>query len=261
VLRPFGWTLAVVAVAYIGLCILLFVKQRSLLFPAPVIRSDPGGTSRFVEVPNGTSILWCDAGEHTPVVVHFHGNAEQIGGLGALAELLADARVSLAAVEYPGYAGAPGEPSEDSLIAAGQNALEHLTRTMNVAPERIVLSGQSVGSGVAVTLAARGWGSRLVLLTPYTSLPDVAQRALPWFPVRLLMRDTLDSASRAPSIQQRVLIIHGTDDEVVPFDLGRKLAGRFPHARFVAVLGGTHNTVWRREETRSAFIEFVAAKY
>jgi len=194
-----------------------------------------------------------------PVVVHFHGNGEQIGSLSWLGEELAKRQVSFAAVEYPGYPGASGAPSESSIVAAAERALEHLTGPMGVARERIVLSGQSLGTGVAVRLAANGWGTRLALLSPYTSMTAVAEWGIyRMFPVRLLIRDRFDSEWLASRIEIPVLVLHGSRDEVVPFALGGTLAARFPDARFVEVPGAGHNDLWQHSLTMGEFLAFVA---
>lgn len=251
--------LAVLGGGYVALCGLLFAAQRRLLFPAPAERATPTGKSVLIEVPGGTPMLWRATEGAGPVVVHFHGNGEQVAWLGWLAEAYAGAGVSFAAVEYPGYPGAAGAPSEASILAAAHAALAHLTGPLGIAKERLVLEGQSLGSGVAVALAAEGWGRRLVLLTPYTSLPDVAARAFPYFPVRLLMRDRFDSASRAAGVERPVLVVHGTRDAVVPFDLGQALAAKFPHARFLEVPGAGHNDVWDVGPTLGEVLRFVQA--
>jgi pimeloyl-ACP methyl ester carboxylesterase len=246
------------AAAYLGICAVLFLIQRALVFPAPRGRED-AGRGTIVMVPGGTPMLWRAIDGAGPVVVHFHGNGEQIGSLGWLADALATRKVSFAAVEYPGYPGAPGTPSEASILAAAERALEHLAGPMGVGRQRIVLSGQSLGTGVAVRLAASGWGTRLVLLSPYTSMPEVAARGvLRAFPVRLLMRDRFDSELLAPRIDRPVLVLHGSRDEVVPIELGRALSTRFPHARFVQVTGAGHNDLWQHPPTMSEYLDFVA---
>ena len=251
-------SLLVLAAMYLAFCAVLFLVQRVLVFPAPRERADTGrGT--IVTVPGGTPMLWHAVDGSGPVVVHFHGNGEQIGWLGWLADELATRHVSFAAVEYPGYPGAPGTPSEASIVAAAERALEHLTGPMGIGRERIVLSGQSLGTGVAVGLAASGWGTKLVLLSPYTSMPAVAARGvLRAFPVRLLLRDRFDSELLAPRIDRPVLVLHGTRDEIVPIELGRALSTRLPHARFVEVTGAGHNDLWQHPPTMSEYLDFVA---
>jgi len=249
--------LGVLAATYLGLCAVLFFAQRALVFPAPRVRESPGSAA-IVDVPGGTPMLWRPADAGGPVVVHFHGNGEQVGGLAWLGEKLAAGRASFAAVEYPGYPGAAGTPSEASIVAAAEVALEHLTGPMGVARNRIVLSGQSLGTGVAVRLAANGWGTRLVLLSPYTSMTAVAEQGIyRMFPIGLLLRDRFDSEQLAPRIQLPVLVLHGTRDEVVPFELGRALSSRFPQARFVEVPGAGHNDLWEHPITPSEYLGFV----
>jgi pimeloyl-ACP methyl ester carboxylesterase len=204
-------------------------------------------------------MLWRPAEGAGRVVVHFHGNGEQIASTAWLGEELARRGVSFAAVEYPGYPGAAGVPSEEGIVAAAEKAVQHLTTTMGISPDRVVLSGQSLGTGVVVVLASRGWGTRTALLSPYTSLPAVAARgALRLFPVRLLMHDRFDSAALAPGIRQPVLVLHGDRDEVVPFELGQALVERFPRAHLVRVQGAGHNDLWEHSPTASEYFAFVS---
>ncbi len=208
--------LGALVAAYALLCAGLFFAQRKLVFPAPTERAGLPRGFEEVQVPGATFFIWSRVDGDGPVVVHFHGNGEQVGHLGWLGSEFKQRGVSFVAVEYPGYPGANGEPSEASLFAAAEAALHELEKR-GVARERIILEGQSVGTGVAVALAAKGWGRKLVLLSPYTSLPEVGARAFSWLPVRLLLRDRFDSASRAANVNVPTLIIHGTDDEVIPF--------------------------------------------
>lgn len=249
--------LGALAGTYALLCLGLFLAQRTLIFPAPRERTGVPRGFEEVPVPDGTFFLWSRAEGDGPVVVHFHGNGEQVGHLGWLGAEFKQRGVSFAAVEYPGYPGAGGSPSEASLLAAAEAALRELERR-GVARERLILEGQSVGTGVAVAMAAKGWGRKLVLLSPYTALPDVAARAFGWLPVRVLMRDRFDSASRAADVKVPVLIIHGTDDEVISFALGKELSGRFTNAKFLEVPGAHHNDLWEQPQTAAVF-DFVRA--
>ncbi len=241
--------------AYALLCAGLFFAQRSLVFPAPSERAGVPRGFEEVQVPGATFFIWSRVEGDGPVVVHFHGNGEQVGHLGWLGSEFKQRGISFVAVEYPGYPGAEGSPSEESLLTASEAALNELVKH-GVARERIILEGQSVGTGVAVAMAAKGWGRKLVLLSPYTSLPDVGARAFSWMPVRLLMRDRFDSASRAVDIKVPTLIIHGTDDEVIPFELGKDLAGKIANVKFIEIPGAHHNDLWEQKQTAAVF-EFV----
>jgi len=256
-LRRLMFALVVVlAVIYLGLCALLFVKQRDFIYPAPTERAPVHGTQQ-VRVAGATFYEWKRADGNGPVVVHFHGNGEQVAYLSWLASQWAEKSVSFAAIEYPGYPEAGGSPSEAELVRTAEAALEHLVKEQHISRARIVLVGQSLGTGVAVQLAARGWGARLVLLTPYTSLTDVAASAFSIFPVRLLMLDRFDSLSIAPTLKVPTFVVHGTADEVIPFELGEKLASAIPGARFMKVPGAHHNDLWDRPEVVAAIEEFV----
>ncbi len=242
--------LLIVGMLYLGLCAVLFAAQRSLIYPAP--RTEPAnlrGQPGFGVVPlaNGLDVdrFYLPAPPGAPTVVHFHGNGEQLLGQRELGQALGDAGLGFLAVEYPGYGASPGSPSEAGLYASAEAALQFL-RDQGVKPEDIVLSGRSLGSGVAVEMARRGYGARMVLVSPYTSMVAMGQRTLPFLPAALLMRDRFQSLDKARDIPIPVLIIHGEEDEVVPVDMGRALGQRFPHARVVTVPGAHHNDVLER---------------
>jgi uncharacterized protein len=239
--------LIITGMLYLALCALAFAAQRSLVYPAPhsppeALRDQPG----FGMVPLSADLkvdrFYLPAPPGAPTVVHFHGNGEQLLGQRGLGHALGDAGLGFLAVEYPGYGASPGSPTEAGLYASAEAALQFL-REQGVKPEDIVLSGRSLGTGVAVEMARRGYGARMVLVSPYTSMVAMGQRTVPFLPAALLMRDRYLSIDKAPHIPIPVLIIHGEQDEVVPVDMGRTLGQRFPHARVVTVPGAHHNDV------------------
>ena len=247
---------------YLVCCALLFAVQRSITFPAPVDLLTVSDGSQRVDVPGpgGTFFLMKLAPGVGPVVVHFHGNGDQVSYLSWLGEACQRNGVSFVAVEYPGYPGAGGEASENSIVDAAQAALVHLTGPLKIDPSRIVIEGQSLGTGVAMTMASRGWGVRLVLISPYTSLPAVADAAFPWLPNRWLLLDRFDSESRAPGIKVPTLVVHGTLDSVVPIALGRTLCAEIPGATFFAVKGGHHHDLLDRDAAQMVLLNFVNAR-
>jgi len=103
-----------------------------------------------------------------------------------------------------------------------------------------VLLGQSLGTGVATEMARRGSGARLILISPFTSVPEMARFRIPFFPASLV-RHRFDNKAKAAGITLPVLIIHGTEDEVVPFAMGERLVSLFPHAQLAPIRGGQHN--------------------
>lgn len=251
--------LGVLALGYLAVVALAFLAQRSLLYPVPKEVSRPSAASQLIELPETVLLVRPPPSPGAPVLVHFHGNGEQLAWTEWMADRLASNGIGAVMVEYPGYglAREKGRPTEESIVRAAEAAIAWTRTNLNVSDDRLVLSGQSLGSGVAVHLAARGVGSRLVLWTPYTSLPDVAAGWLPFLPVRLLMLDRFDSLSKAGQIRQPTLILHGTRDEVVPFSLGERLSRALPQAKLLVLEGGRHNDLGDRPEAWAAVIPFV----
>jgi fermentation-respiration switch protein FrsA (DUF1100 family) len=210
--------------------------QASIVFPAPPQGREPAYPDQLVR-SGGATFLYFNGSR---VVAYFHGNGEDLADSIPMVSLLRSLGVGVLAVEYPGYGVAGGRPSEQGAYAAGEAALRWLRSERGVDRDRVVLLGQSLGSGVAAELAKRGLGARLVLIAPFTSAGEMARRMVPLFPARFV-RYRFDTLAKAPTISMPVLIIHGTEDEVVPFAMGQRLAGLFPQARFVPIWGGTHN--------------------
>ncbi|MGV3619763.1 MAG: alpha/beta hydrolase [Archangium sp.] len=245
--------LGTLVVGYLAICALVFFVQRSLVFPAP---TEKAGTPRgMTEVPvkDGTFMITSMVNGDGPVVVHFHGNGEQVGWLGFIAQEYEERGVSFVAVEYPGYPGTNGIATEEGIMNAAQVALKQLA----IPRERLILEGQSVGTGVAVAMAAKGWGSKLILLSPYTALPDVGARVFSWLPVKLLMRDRFDSLSRAGDVKVPTLIVHGRNDDVVPFELGEQLSKSIAGVQFIAVDDAGHNDLWDKPVVVQSVVDFV----
>ena len=256
--------LATLVIAYVGLCVLVFLNQRQLVFPVPPGAREPalpGASLLRIPGPEGSTVyaLHVPAPDGAPTVVHFHGNGEQLAdGSTWLAQRFQDAGLGFYAVEYPGYGlAAVGQgPSEKGIYAAAERALAHLHGELGVPRERTVLQGQSLGSGVAVEMAKRGLGTRLVLITPYTSIVEVGARIFPWLPARLLVRDPFDSAAKAPELKLPVLIVHGTRDEVIPVDMGQRLGTLFPNATTRILEGKSHNDVLDRPDILQELVRF-----
>lgn len=252
--------LTTVAGCYLATCGALFFLQRALSFPAPDYMFVVADGSSRVEVPGGTFFLWREVSAAGPVVVHFHGNGDQVSFLSAMAQEWGRVGVSFAAVEYPGYPGTQGETSEASILAAADAALAHLTGPMKIERSRIVLTGQSLGTGVALAMARRGWGQRLVLISPYTSWAEVAGHAFPYLPTSVLIRDRFESAALAPGVTVPTLVIHGTRDSVVPFAQGEQISAAIPGARLFTVTGGHHHDVLEWGTAQRELLAFVAPR-
>lgn len=231
---------------YLGACLLLFLAQRSLLYFPP--RGGPAVVEGLVgwPSPGGGELVVSERRVAGPkAVLYFGGNAEDVSlQLPELASALPEH--SLFLLHYPGYAGAPGRPSEAALRAAARALFD---RVHEEYPEVSVL-GRSLGSGVAVRLATERPVARLVLVTPYDSLAKLGAAQFPWFPVRWLMRDKFESDRYASRVTAPALLIVAEHDEVIPRASSDRLLARFaPGVAQRVVLGAVgHNSIARSPE-------------
>lgn len=226
----------------------LYAYQRNLQYPAPqgAATASEAGLSGFADVTLETqdgerlTAYFRPPEPGRALVVYFHGNAGSIRQRAPRAAALAEGGRGVLITSYRGYSGSTGSPTEEGLIADARAAYSFARE--HAPAERIVLYGESLGTGVAVALAAEAHAGAVVLDAPFTSAADVARMRYPFVPVGLLMHDTFDSAARIGAVEEPVLLMHGTDDPITPFDQGRALyeAAAEPK-RFVAFDGEGHS--------------------
>jgi fermentation-respiration switch protein FrsA (DUF1100 family) len=240
-------------VAYLTALALLFILQRQLLFPAG--QAPPSlERARLADLMDPEKITTADGLEllswyrrpprdDAPLILFFHGNAGTIENRAMKAKTYIDAGFGLLLVEYRGYGGNPGSPSEAGLYADGRAALA-FAAARGIAPGHIVLHAESLGTGVAVQMATEQRAAALVLEAPYTSIADVAQSAFPLFPVRWLVRDRFASVDKIGRIGVPLFVIHGEDDQTIPVQFGKALfaaASEPKEARWLP--GAGHNDI------------------
>jgi fermentation-respiration switch protein FrsA (DUF1100 family) len=228
--------------------VLLYVFQRSLLYLpqrrpiSPASVGFPEGEEVVVETNDGEQLIAWHVPPRPgyPFVIYFHGNAETIANRIDRHRALIATGAGLLAVSYRGYMGSTGQPTEEGLLHDADAA--YAFATSRYPPDRIVLWGHSLGSGVAVALAATRPVAKLVLEAPFTSITDVARRMFPVVPVRWLMHDQFHSDERIGAVTASILILHGARDIVVPIALGERLyqLAREPK-RFVRYPKGGHD--------------------
>lgn len=228
-------TIAVVGtVVYGALVAALFLFQRSLLYhpggPPPSPAASGVGEMRIVplETEDGLTLkAWYAAPPAgAPLVVYFCGNAGHIGDRAFKIRRLLDAGFGALLVGYRGFGGNPGRPTEAGLYADARAALR-FAAGQGIAAPRLVLYGESLGTGVAVRTAQEQAVTvpvgGVVLETPYTSIAEVAARHYPFVPARWLVRDRFDAAARIAAIGAPLLVFHAEDDRVIPIDISRRL--------------------------------------
>jgi len=243
---------------YLLVLLLLLFFENTLLYPAPRYPTGDWTATElahedvFFASTDGTKLHGWLFEHQSPraVILYAHGNGDCVAYLGPyLSQVRDKLRVSIFAFDYRGYGRSEGSPSEPGILADGDAAHRWLAERTGRRLDEIALMGRSLGGGVAVHLAAQNGARGLILQNTFTSLPDSAARMYPWAPVRLLMRNRYNSLSKIERYGGPVLSSHGTNDELVPLELGRKLFDAAPTARkeFFTIEGGGHNSPEPRE--------------
>lgn len=237
-------------VAYALLVATMYFAQRALLYPGAT-GGDSGpvfwGEAVTIATSDGERLhaLHAPSGEGSPTVLFFLGNADRVSRYGFLAEALSARGIGLLAVSYRGFPGSTGRPSEDGLLADGEAAFDWLVERTD---GPIGLLGQSLGSGVAVHVAAVRPASSVVLLSAFDSVLKVAQGAYFFLPVAPLIKDTFRSDLRINDVFQPKLFIHGQRDTVIRLEHGRTLFTAAPEPKRMMVLDNYgHNDIWGPE--------------
>ena len=239
-----------------GYGLLCFLLNRSIYYPMKY----PQGLWEF-QTQVGASEVWLRGSDGVrvhgwlvaPREAHFttlflHGNAGNLTHRVNHIQQITSAGSSILVIDYRGYGKSEGRPSEKGLYRDAEAAYQYLVSAGHK-PERIVLHGESLGTAVAVALAARRSCGGLVLEAPFTSGRDVAARALPV--LGPILTWGWDSKRAIAMVRAPVLVIHGTRDEVIPFDLGRKLFEAAGQPKwFWAVDGSGHNDILETAGTR-----------
>ena len=157
-----------------------------------------------------------------PVILYFHGNAQAVQARWERAKLFTEEGFGIFMLSYRGFGGSSGKPTEAGLMLDAQAAYDFLV-SQGFTSSQMVYWGESLGSGVAVQLAARHEPAAMVLEAPFTSAADVARRSYWFLPVGLLMKDQFKSIDHIGNVKAPIFIFHGDSDVVVPFALGRSL--------------------------------------
>ncbi len=189
-----------------------------------------------------------------PLIIYYGGNAEDVSL--NFADLGRFATQSFLFMNYRGYGQSQGRPSEDALLADALTILDHILATEAVDPAHVVLMGRSLGSGVAVHVAAKRKVGGVILVTPFDSLVNVAKSHYPIFPVGWLLKHRFDSAALAVDIDTPALFLTASHDRVVPVRFARRLEQVWAGPTTAVSVGGTdHNTI----ETSPSYWEAINA--
>jgi fermentation-respiration switch protein FrsA (DUF1100 family) len=255
---PIAELLKVAAAIAVGLVLAIYFVQDRLIFyrqpisearRADVARRFPAAQEFSLTVGDGVRLHgWriAPAGAPAaPLVLYFGGNAEEVSGmLEAVGDPLRGETPGAAwlIVNYRGYGASEGSPSERALVADALALYDHAAQLPGVDPKRIHAFGRSLGSGVAVALAAQRALGGVILVAPFDSLAAVAKRYYPYLPVDWMLRHRFDSIARAPDLRAPLLcLIAGNDDVIPPVHAERLFAAWGGPKRKLVLAGFDHN--------------------
>lgn len=249
----------IAVVVYCAFVVILYVKQRSLLYhpstQSPIPSQWDASAAQVIAVTteDGLTLRAWYFPPKTPqysIIVHFHGNAQHIGVHFQGVKQLLSHGYGLLMAEYRGYGGNAGLPSEDGLYRDGRAYMQWL-QEQGVLHDNIVFMGESLGTAVAVKMASEYDVAALILLAPFSSVLDVAQSTYFFAPVSLLLKDHYRSDLAIRDNHAPLLVIHGDKDSIIPIKFGRELfdAAQMPK-EMIAQEGAGHNDLYRFDTAR-----------
>jgi pimeloyl-ACP methyl ester carboxylesterase len=249
--------ISIAVLIYAGFCVFMFASQRNALyFPTPEVKV-ADATDVRLESDGETLKIWrLDHASGENAIIYFGGNAEDVSGnIPDFRNFFPGHNVYL--VNYRGYGGSTGSPTEDAMYKDALAVFDGIRSRYR----SISVIGRSLGSGVATYLAALRHIDRLILVTPFDSIENVARKALPVLPVSLLLKDKFDSVGRVADIEAPVLVVTAEYDEVIPRQHSVALAEAFPKSQvIVEVIPDTgHNTIGMSPRYGSVLSTFLAS--
>lgn len=238
------------AVLYVVVVGCLYVWQRQLIYVPDTRKVPPAevGLAKVAEVtlvtPDGERLVawWSPPAAGKAVIIDYQGQGGAPSHRVHRIRPFVEDGFGILTLAYRGFGGSTGTPSEAALVADGKLAFDWV-KARGIDPSRIVLFGESLGTGVAVQVAADRPVAGIILDSPYSSLTDVAQGRFPWIPVQWLMLDRFESARHIERVSSPILIYHGDSDTVVPYALGKKLYAAARSPKVLLTIPGGHHTV------------------
>ncbi len=267
---PVLWNIiAVVAIAYAAIVLLLFIFQSRLVY-FPQIGQEIVATPQAYGLEfESVNILtedgetlhawWVPAQDARGTILFFHGNAGNISHRIDYLRMFHKLGYATLIFDYRGYGNSTGTPSEEGTYRDAVAAWRWLTQTRGLKPEDIIFVGESLGGAVASGLAARHAPRALVLLSTLTSVPDLGAQVYPFIPVRMISRFSYDTLARIVQINVPLLVAHSRDDDIIPFAHGKKIYEAAGEPKKFLEMRGGHNDgfIFMREEWVGALAAFL----
>lgn len=241
-----------IAIGYICVVAFMYIFQRHFTFQPSAknpFNADIAPFKPFIyQTPMGLNIrgLYVPAKPDMPTIVYFQGNAGNIGDRLYKTKTFLERGYGFLLVGYRGYSGNPGSPSEENFYQDGRSAIKALG-VQGVGYDRIILYGESIGTGVATQMATElPQAKALILEAPFTSTIDIAKRFYWYLPVEKMLSDKFRNDRKVGTLKMPILILHGTRDFTIPDSYGKKLFSYVTSAnkKFVELQGAGHGNVY-----------------
>jgi len=242
---------------------------RIMTYPAPSVNvpSPPPDPFREIQInydADGSAIGWLyenGSNQNAPVILMFHGNGENLETMrmGGMLHQLMNLKVNFLAMDYPGYGGSSGKPSEENNIAAANSAFEWIENNYSNNPK--IIFGWSLGAAVAIQTVFHNQNKvdGIIAVSAWSSLPNVAAAHYPRFLVNLLVKENYNSLEAGKQIKCQTLLIHGESDNIIPFSQGREVAEAIrSSSRWVPVPSAGHNDIFNKEIVWEEIANFIS---
>jgi len=262
-----GWVVRlgrVALVVYLGLVLVLSALQKWMIFPGA---STQGQKQACIRPMAGTELVELKAATGQKVValfgaaldsegkrradapsratvLYFYGNGMCLADCFSEFNHLRKLGFNVMIPEFLGYGMSEGSASEDSVYATAEAAWEHLVSRSDVDQKKVIVAGWSLGSAAAIELAATKPVAGLMTFSAFSSMKEMARRVLPWAPTSLMLKHHFENEVKLRKVKCPVLIVHGREDDIVPFDMSEKLKGAAGKVRYVPVDGARHNDLF-----------------
>ena len=232
-------------------------QHRMVYVPFSELSGDPAQKGLayqelFLESSYGNKIhaWYIPAQEERGVVLFCHGNAGNISHRLQTIEMLNSLNMSVFIFDYQGYGKSSGRPGEKETYQDALAAWQYLVNSRRIPPEKIFVFGRSLGGAIAADVAVGRNPAGVILESTFTSVIELATELFTYMPVRLLVRFEYDTISKLDQITSPVLIIHSSDDEIIPYAHGRKLYQSASEPRYFAEIRGGHNTGFMQSQDK-----------
>ncbi len=245
---------AVLSIAYVLMCFLLFLFQRQMIYLPTSEVSVPDAAYTVLDTGEVRIKVWTLNPGKEKALIYFGGNAENVAyNIGDFRTLFADRTVYL--VNYRGYGGSSGSPHEEGLYSDALFAYDHFIKQHSA----FATMGRSIGGAVATYLASKRDVDKLILVTPFDSAVNVGKKLYRFFPMDLIVKERLDSAGRAAKITTDTLIIVAANDRIIPYENTQNLIRSFKKTEVESVTLSNvgHNTVHHHPDYKKIIASFM----